>query len=97
MNNITEELNKLRPVDFPPWNRLSLYHWYSILSMYNISMSGKQVTILPTIKLSYAVSPQLVKQISNLNDVQQFQWQSFATAALDPLDFSGLSIFIAAI
>lgn len=90
--NITEELNKLRPVDFPPWNRLSLYHWSTILSMYNISMAGKQMIILPTIKLSYAVSPQIAKQISNPNDIQQFQWQSLATAALDPLDFSDMEL-----
>ncbi|KAI4501299.1 hypothetical protein M0802_003672 [Mischocyttarus mexicanus] len=92
INNVTDELNKLRPVDFPPWNRLSLYHWSSIISMYNMSVSGEQITILPTIKLSHAVSPQLVRQISNPNDVQQFQWQSFATAALDPLDFSDMEI-----
>lgn len=53
-------------------------------------MAGKQMIILPTIKLSYAVSPQIAKQISNPNDIQQFQWQSLATAALDPLDFSGM-------
>ncbi|CAK9826490.1 Sterol regulatory element-binding protein cleavage-activating protein [Anthophora retusa] len=91
-NNVTEELNKLRPVDFPPWNRLSLYHWSSILSMYNISAAGGRVTILPTIKLSHAVSSQLAKQISNPNDVQQFQWHSLATAALDPLDFSDMEL-----
>lgn len=89
-NNTTEELNKLRPMDFPPWNSLSLYHWSSILSMYNVSIAGGRVTILPTIKLSHAINPQLVKKISNPNDVQHFQWQSLATAALDPLDFSGL-------
>ncbi|KYM91676.1 Sterol regulatory element-binding protein cleavage-activating protein [Atta colombica] len=91
-NNTTEELNKLRPMDFPPWNSLSLYHWSSILSMYNVSIAGGRVTILPTIKLSYAVSPQLAKQISNPNDVQHFQWQSLATAALDPLDFSDMEV-----
>ncbi|XP_066601673.1 sterol regulatory element-binding protein cleavage-activating protein isoform X2 [Prorops nasuta] len=91
-NNMTEELNKLRPVDFPPWNRLSLYHWSSILSIYNISVAGERIIILPTIKLSHAVSPLLVKQISNPKDIQQFQWQSFATAALDPLDFSDMEI-----
>lgn len=90
INNGTEELNKLRPMNFPPWNRLSLYHWSSILSMYNVSIAGGQVTILPTIKLSHAMNPQLVRQISNPNDVQHFQWQSLATAALDPLDFSGM-------
>lgn len=87
---MTEELNKLRPMDFPPWNSLSLYHWSSILSMYNVSIAGGRVTILPTIKLSHAVNSQLAKQISNPNDVQHFQWHSLATAALDPLDFSGL-------
>ncbi|XP_006568073.1 sterol regulatory element-binding protein cleavage-activating protein isoform X2 [Apis mellifera] len=86
-NNITDELNKLKPMEFPPWNRLSLYHWSSILSMYNISAAGGRIIILPAVKLSHAVSTQLVKQISNPNDVQHFQWQSFATAALDPLDF----------
>lgn len=91
-DNITDELNKLRPVDFPPWNRLSLYHWSSILNMYNISVAGDQLTILPTIKLSHAVNPQLARQINNQNDIQNFQWQSLATAALDPLDFSGLLI-----
>lgn len=88
-NNLTEELNKLKPMDFPPWNRLSLYHWSFILSMYNISIAGQHITILPTIKLSHGVGPQLARQISNPNDVQQFQWQSLASAALDPLDFSG--------
>ncbi|KYQ48506.1 Sterol regulatory element-binding protein cleavage-activating protein [Trachymyrmex zeteki] len=91
-NNTTEELNKLRPMDFPPWNSLSLYHWSSILSMYNVSVAGGRVTILPTIKLAHAVSPQLAKQISNPNDVQHFQWQSLATAALDPLDFSDMEV-----
>lgn len=57
--------------------------------MYNVSIAGGRVTILPTIKLSYAMNPQFVKQISNPNDAQHFQWQSLATAALDPLDFSG--------
>ncbi|XP_072761424.1 sterol regulatory element-binding protein cleavage-activating protein [Anoplolepis gracilipes] len=91
-NNATEELNKLKPMDFPPWNSLSLYHWASILSMYNVSIAGGRVTILPTIKLSHAMNPQLVKQISNPNDVQHFQWQSLATAALDPLDFSDMEV-----
>lgn len=60
--------------------------------MYNVSIAGGRVTILPTIKLSHAMSPQLAKKISNPNDVQHFQWQSLATAALDPLDFSGLEM-----
>lgn len=91
-NNITDELNKLKPVEFPPWSRLSLYHWSSILSMYNISAAGGRIIVLPTMKLSHAVSPQLVKQISNPNDVQHFQWQSFATVAFDPLDFSDMEL-----
>ncbi|XP_014474392.1 PREDICTED: sterol regulatory element-binding protein cleavage-activating protein [Dinoponera quadriceps] len=91
-NNATEELNKLKPVNFPPWNRLSPYHWSSILAMYNVSIAGGRVTILPTIKLSHAMNPQFVKQISNPSDVQHFQWQSLATAALDPLDFSDMEL-----
>lgn len=93
-NNITEELNKLKPVDFPPWNRLSLYHWSSILAMYNISIAGERITVLPTIKIAHTVNPEVARQLSNPDDIQQFQWQSLATAALDPLDFSGLYLFI---
>ncbi|EFN85276.1 sterol regulatory element-binding protein cleavage-activating protein [Harpegnathos saltator] len=92
INNATEELNKLKPVNFPPWNRLSLYHWSSILAMYNVSIAGGRVTILPAIKLSHAMNPQFVKQISNPNDAQHFQWQSLATAAFDPLDFSDMEV-----
>ncbi|XP_057319656.1 sterol regulatory element-binding protein cleavage-activating protein [Microplitis mediator] len=91
-NNITEELNKLKPVDFPPWNRLSLYHWSSILAMYNISIAGERITVLPTIKIAHTVNPEVARQISNPDDIQQFQWQSLATAALDPLDFSDIEV-----
>ncbi|KAL7307009.1 hypothetical protein TKK_0000758 [Trichogramma kaykai] len=91
-NNLTEEINRLRPVDFPPWNRLSLYHWSTVLSAYNFSTAGEQVIILPTIKLAHAVRPQDVVMISNPNDVQQFHWQSLASAALDPLDFSDMEV-----
>ncbi|KAK0079274.1 hypothetical protein PV325_001450 [Microctonus aethiopoides] len=91
-SNITDELNKLLPADFPPWNRLSLYHWSSILALYNISLAGEQLTILPAIKISHAVNPQLARQVNNPNDVQQFQWQSLATVALDPLDFADIEM-----
>ncbi|KDR22117.1 Sterol regulatory element-binding protein cleavage-activating protein [Zootermopsis nevadensis] len=72
-----------------PWRRLSHYHWPAILSLYNISLSGHYISILPPIRLSHAVSSEQARALRNPNEkaVQHFQWHALA-AALDPLDFS---------
>ena len=85
-----EDLSRLRPNRYDPWDRLSPYHWAAILSLYNISASGHYVSILPAIRLSHVISPQDALHLRNPNEraAQHFQWQTLA-AALDPLDFSG--------
>lgn len=87
-----QELNKLRPVDFSPWSHLSTYHWPTILSSYNISVAGERLIILPTIKLSHAITPEFVKQVSNPNDEQLSWLGSYSPSAFDPLDFSDIEI-----
>lgn len=59
------------------------------MKQYNISLSGRYITILPTIKLSHVITPEDAIHVRNPNEkvVQNFQWKALA-AALDPLDFS---------
>lgn len=86
--NLTEQLNRLRHPDVDANVHLSNFHWASILKQYNISIHGRYVTILPTIRLSHAVSPDEVVPLRNVDEKQHphFQWKALAIA-LDPIDF----------
>lgn len=89
--NITEQMFKLKHPEYDTHYALSNFHWSTILRQYNISMSGKYVTVLPAIKLSYAVPSEVAVHIRNPNEKppQHFQWKALA-AALDPIDFADL-------
>lgn len=91
--NITEQIFKLRHPEYDSHYSLSNFHWSTILRQYNISMSGKYVTVLPAIKLSYAVPAEVAVHIRNPNEKtpQHFQWKALA-AALDPIDFADLDV-----
>ncbi|CAO1392652.1 unnamed protein product [Diamesa tonsa] len=85
--NVTEKLNKLKHPAYEINGKLSNFHWASILKQYNISMSGRFVTILPTIKLSHVVPQEVALKIRNLNEKppSTSKWNALASA-LDPLD-----------
>ncbi|KFB47933.1 hypothetical protein ZHAS_00015995 [Anopheles sinensis] len=87
--NVTEQLNRLKHPDYETVYQLSNFHWSSILKQYNVSLSGRYVTVLPPIKLSHAVSPQTALQLRNVDEKapHHFQWKALAVA-LDPLDFN---------
>ncbi|XP_067004981.2 sterol regulatory element-binding protein cleavage-activating protein isoform X2 [Anabrus simplex] len=84
-----DDLARLKHSGFDPWRRLSHRHWPAILSLYNMSVAGHYITILPAIRISHAVTPEMARTLRNLEEQasQHFQWQALA-AALDPLDFS---------
>lgn len=89
--NITEQINKLRHADYDTHYYLSNFHWSSILRQYNISLSGKYVTILPAIKLAHVVAADIAVHIRNTDEKtpRHFQWKALAVA-LDPIDFSDI-------
>ncbi|XP_058460282.1 sterol regulatory element-binding protein cleavage-activating protein isoform X2 [Malaya genurostris] len=89
MLNITEQLKRLKHPDYETVYQLSNFHWSSILKQYNVSLSGRYVTVLPSIKLSHAVSPQVALKLRNPEEQvpHHFQWKALA-AALDPLDLN---------
>uniref|UniRef100_A0A182W1M5 Sterol regulatory element-binding protein cleavage-activating protein n=1 Tax=Anopheles minimus TaxID=112268 RepID=A0A182W1M5_9DIPT len=87
--NASEQLQRLKHPDYETVYQLSNFHWSSILKQYNVSLSGRYVTVLPAIKLSHAVSPATAIQLRNADEKapHHFQWKALAVA-LDPLDFS---------
>ncbi|CAG2057192.1 unnamed protein product [Timema podura] len=80
--------SRLRHVGLDSWHNLSPYHWPSILSLYNVSLAGQYISILPCMRISHVVTPDQARHLRNPEEkAQHFEWQSLA-AALDPLDFS---------
>ena len=85
--NITDKIQKLKHPQFEISNKLSSFHWAGILKQYNISMIGRYVTILPSIKISHIVPAEVALKIRNPNEVtpSSSKWNAL-TSALDPLD-----------
>lgn len=74
---------------FRPWTRLTPYHWSSILSQYNESLSGRYIMVLPPLLLSCPISPEIAISLRNPEekDPPTLRWQALA-AALDPIDMT---------
>ncbi|KAH8367195.1 hypothetical protein KR084_007635 [Drosophila pseudotakahashii] len=89
INETAEEMLRLRYPNFDLNYFLSNFHWSTIMKQYNISLSGHYVTLLPTIRLSHAIAPEIATLLRNPQEQlqQNFQWKALA-AALDPLDFN---------
>lgn len=89
--NLTEQLNRLRHPELDANLHLSNFHWSSILRQYNISVSNKYITILPTIRISHVVTPDEAIYLRNVDEKPKlhFQWKALAIA-LDPIDFADM-------
>lgn len=89
INETAAELLRLRYPNFELNYFLSNFHWSTIMKQYNVSLSGQYVTLLPTIRLTHAISPEMASLLRNPQEQiqQNFQWKALA-AALDPLDFN---------
>ncbi|ODM95859.1 Sterol regulatory element-binding protein cleavage-activating protein [Orchesella cincta] len=70
------------------WRRLSLYHWQVMMGIYNISLVGGYITILPPISISVPVKPEkavsLRHPLENEN-AKYFNWHALANA-FEPID-----------
>lgn len=92
--NQSFDIEKLKPSEFAPCLKLSPSHWSLILTKYNVSLSGKSVAVLPSIKLSHVISPEQAALLRNPEEKygNKLQWQALAVA-LDPIDFNGGMMF----
>ncbi|KAL7027293.1 hypothetical protein ACKWTF_005397 [Chironomus riparius] len=88
-HNVTDKIQKLKHPHYEMSNKLSSFHWASILKQYNITMSGHYVTILPAIKISHVVPMEVALKVRNPNETppSSSKWNAL-TSALDPLDLN---------
>ena len=55
----TNSLKKLQHnPDYAPWQRLPFTHWPMLFGLYNMSLYGQYITLLPPIQLSMTISPE---------------------------------------
>lgn len=84
-----DSLSRLQhPKNFEFWRRLSHRHWPDLLAMYNYSLAGNCIAILPPIRLSVPVQPDRLQEVRNKADadyLSRSRWKSLASA-LDSLD-----------
>lgn len=76
------------PKNVELWRRLSYRHWPDLLDIYNISLAGKCIAMLPPIRLSIPVRPERLAEVRNSRDgeyLSRSRWKSLASA-LDSLD-----------
>lgn len=90
--DLSDMLQRIKHMDYEINQKLSNFHWSSILKQYNMSLSGRYITILPSIKLSHIVPYEMVLKIRNPNEKppSTSKWSALAVA-LDPLEFSDLN------
>ena len=70
------------------WRRLSYRHWPDLFAVYNMSLAGSYIAMLPPIQLSIAVPIERLPEVRNSKDeeyLSRSQWKSLASA-LDSLD-----------
>lgn len=74
------------------WRRLSQFHWQALLGVYNVSLSGKYISVLPPICISIPVNPNVAITLRHPLEQEQarkFNWQALANA-FEPIDFVGM-------
>ena len=64
----SRSLTKLQHKDTEYWRRLPYSHWPMLFGLYNISVYGDHVVLLPPILLSSLVSPEAVVKLRSPNE-----------------------------
>ncbi len=54
--------------DRDSWKRLSHTHWPALFALYDVSVYGGYVSVLPPVQLSVAISPETARQIRYLRN-----------------------------
>lgn len=60
-----------------PVSSMPNHHWSNLFSLYNVSLTGRFLSILPPIMLSIAVSPERAQSIRNLADADDDMLRKF--------------------
>lgn len=71
------------------WRRLSLYHWQVMMGIYNISLIGRYITVLPPIHINVPVKPAKAFSLRHpleRDNAKHFNWNAFTNALNEPID-----------
>jgi len=65
-------LKKLQasPADYAPWQRLPYTHWPMLFGLYNMSLYGQYITLLPPIQLAMTISPESAVSLRHPREVE---------------------------
>ena len=66
-NNILNKL--LPPAQDYSWSKLPSTHWPMLFSLYNITLHGRYITLLPPIHLSMIIGPESAKMLRHPKEV----------------------------
>lgn len=86
-NKIMKELYSHNPYI---WRRLTTYHWQVLFGVYNITLTGRYISILPSICVSVPVDPKVAiiqRHPHESEQAKKFNWQALATP-FDPMDLT---------
>lgn len=70
------------------WRRLTPYHWQVLFGVYNISLTGRYISILPSICISAPLQPKAAasqRHPLEFQNAKRFNWQALS-AAFDAID-----------
>ena len=87
----TETYARLQHPNVELWRRLSYRHWPDLLAVYNYSLAGSSIALLPPIRLCIPVHPDRLSDVRNSLDgdyLSRSRWKSWAKDLnfLDVLD-----------
>lgn len=60
----------LYSANYHTWKRLPYTHWPMLFGLYNMSLYGQYISILPPIQLSMTISPESAKQLRHSEEEQ---------------------------
>ncbi|GFU36985.1 sterol regulatory element-binding protein cleavage-activating protein [Nephila pilipes] len=75
------------------WQSLSPQHWTTLFGYYNISLSGRFISVLPPIHISVAVDPKNVFELRNPEDMEisrRSYWQFLSSGEIKDGDIDDL-------
>lgn len=64
------------PLFDEPWRRLPARHWPMLFGIYNLSLHGRCLTMLPPIRLSMVVSPEMAKSLRHPDEAAILESES---------------------
>ena len=82
-NGVDRSLTKLMSnEESEPWQRLPVSHWPMLFGLYNMSLYGQHIAILPPIQLSMTISPEIAVSLRHPKELAEVDFDIFKSFIL---------------